>query len=257
MFYKKKGFPQVNDVLMCTVKKVLGHSVFVTLEEYDREGMIHISEISPGRIRNIRDYVVEGKKIVCKILRVNKDRGYIDLSLRRVNLSQKKKKVNEYKQEQKAEKLLENVGREFKLNLGGMYSEVGNKILEKYDNLTEGFQEIVNGNLKLSKLDIKDNIAKKVESLVKDKMKPPSVFIKGIFKISTRESEGVEIIKKVLNNLINKGVNVSYLSAPKYKLSLEDKDYKKAEKKLKDAVDSSLDMAKKLKADAEFNRKNA
>ena len=74
MFYKKKGFPQVNDVLMCTVKKVLGHSVFVTLEEYDREGMIHISEISPGRIRNIRDYVVEGKKIVCKILRVNKDR---------------------------------------------------------------------------------------------------------------------------------------------------------------------------------------
>ena len=257
MFYKKKGFPEVNNVLMCTVKKISHHSVFVNLDEYGKEGMVHISEISPGRIRNIRDYVVEGKKIVCKVLRINRDRGYIDLSLRRVNLSQKKKKISEYKQEQKAEKLLENVGKKFKLDLSKMYNEVGNTLLEKYDSLTEAFQNIVGSNLKLNQLGIKENIAKEVEALVKEKMKPSTVFIRGIFKISTRESKGVDIIKKVLNNLVSKGVNVTYLSAPKYKLDLEDKDYKKAEKKLKEAIDSSLDIAKKLKADAEFSRKNA
>jgi len=256
MFYKKKGMPEVNDVVMCTVKKVLHHSVFVNLDEYDKEGMVHISEISPGRIRNIRDFVVEGKKVVCKILRINRERGHIDLSLRRVNLSQKKKKINDYKQEMKAEKLLENVGKGLKLNLEGMYKEVGYKILDKYDNLTECFQEIVNNNLKLSKLEIKETIAKEIELLVKEKMKPPTVSIKGIFKISTKDGNGIGIIKKVLDNLISKGVEVSYLSAPKYKIFVEDKDYKKAEKKLKDAVDSSLELSKKLKAEAEFNRKN-
>jgi translation initiation factor 2 subunit 1 len=257
MFYKKKGFPEINDVVMCTVKRVLPNSVFVNLDEYGKEGMVHISEVSPGRIRNIRDYVVEGRKIVCKVLRINREREYIDLSLRRVNLTQRRKKIDEYKQEMKAEKLLENVGKELKLNLEQMYGEVGYKILDNYNNLTQGFQDIINNNLKLIKLGIKEDIANKIEVIVKEKMKPSSVFIGGIFKVSTKESNGIEIIKKILNNLINSGINITYLGAPKYKISLEDKDYKKAEKRLKDAVDSTLELAKKLKAEFEFSRKNA
>ncbi len=256
MFYKKKGFPVINGVVMCTVKKVLNHCVFVNLDEYSKEGMVHISEISPGRIRNIRDYVVEGKKIACKVLRINQEKGHIDLSLRRVNLSQKKKKTNDFKQEVKAEKLLENVGKDLKLDLGKMYEEVGYKILEKYDNLTECFQEIVNDDFKLKELGVKEDIANKIEIIVKEKMKPPIVSIGGVFKVSTKESKGIEIIKKILNNLVSKGLSVAYLSAPKYKVYLEDKDYKKAEKKLKEAIDSSLELSKKLKAEAEFNRKN-
>jgi|SRR3989344_500355 len=257
MFYKKKKFPVVNDVVICTVKKVLNHSVFVTLDEYDKEGMVHISEVSPGRIRNIRDFVVEDKKIICKVLKVDQEKGHIDLSLRRVNTIQRIKKNEEYKQEIKAERLLEHVGKDLKLDLEKMYKEAGYKILDNYDNLTDCFQDIVNNNVDLTKLDIKDKIAKKIEELVKERIKPPIVLIKGIFKISTKESNGVEIVKNVLNNMINKGVNIVYLGAPKYKVSVEDKDYKRAEIKLKEAVDSSLQLAKKLKAEAEFNRKNA
>ena len=257
MFYKKKGIPEVNDVVICTVKKVLPNSIFVNLDEYSKEGMVHISEVSPGRIRNIRDYVVEGKKIICKVIRINKERGHIDLSLRRVNLSQKRKKNDEYKQEIKAEKLLENIGKDLKLDMEKMYKEAGYKILENYESLSECFQEIVNNDMKLSKIGIRDDIAIRIEEAVKEKMKPPIVYIKGIFKISTKESNGVEIIKKILNNLIAKGVNIIYLGAPKYKLSIEDSDYKKAETRLKEAVDSSMQLAKKLKAEAEFDRKNA
>jgi len=255
MFYKKKGFPEVDDIVICTVKKILPHSVFVNLDEYDREGMVHISEVSPGRIRNLRDFVSEGRKIVCKVLRVNQERGYIDLSLRRVNLIQRRKKVDDYKQESKAEKLMEVVGKELKLNIEQMYKEVGYKILEKYDSLTECFKEIINNDLKLNKLGIKDNIAKKIETLVEERMKPQMVSIKGILKISTKESNGIEIIRKILNNLTSKGIEVTYLGAPKYRIFVEDSDYKKAEFRLKDAINSSLELAKKLKAEAEFNRK--
>ena len=31
MFYKKKGTPVIGDIVMCTVKKILPHSVFVSI----------------------------------------------------------------------------------------------------------------------------------------------------------------------------------------------------------------------------------
>ncbi|MBI2673100.1 S1 RNA-binding domain-containing protein, partial [Candidatus Woesearchaeota archaeon] len=107
MLYKKKGLPEEGELVLCTVKKILPHSVFVNIDDYENlEGMIHISEISPGRIRNIRNFVIEGKKLICKVLTTNKERQQVDLSLRRVSISLRKEKNQEYKQEQKAEKIL-------------------------------------------------------------------------------------------------------------------------------------------------------
>src|SRR3972149_4002642 len=106
MFYKRTGLPEEGDIVMCTVTKVQYSSVFAEIDDYSISGMIHISEIAAGRIRNIRDYVKEGKKIVCKVLRVYQDKGHVDLSLRRVNEAQQRNKVNDIKQEQKAESLI-------------------------------------------------------------------------------------------------------------------------------------------------------
>ena len=97
MLLQKEGFPEEDEFVLCTVNNVHYHSVFVKLDEYGKTGLIHISEIAPGRIRNIRDYVIEGKKVVCKILKVDAKTGHIDLSLRRVNENQKKIKINEIK----------------------------------------------------------------------------------------------------------------------------------------------------------------
>ena len=115
MFYKKQGLPEIGEIVICTVKRVLPDSVFVELDEYDKEAMIHISEVAPGRIRNIRDFVKENKKVVCKILNINKEKGYVDLSLRRVNQAQKIHKNNEYKQEQKAEKILQYLSKKLEI----------------------------------------------------------------------------------------------------------------------------------------------
>src|SRR3990167_5178204 len=107
MLFKKQGFPEEGDLILCTVTSVQFHSVFVDLDEYGRNGMIHISEVAPGRIRNIRDYVKENKKVVCKVLKINREKGYIDISLRRVNEKEKKRKIEEMKREQLAEKIAE------------------------------------------------------------------------------------------------------------------------------------------------------
>ena len=132
MFYKKKGKPEIDEIVICTVKRVLYHSVFVNIDEYENaEGMIHISEIAPGRIRNIRDYVVEEKKVVCKVLNIT-EKGDLDLSLRRVSTTQMVNKLNDYKKEEKAEKLLEQIGKELNFNLKKVYEDIGIKAIERW-----------------------------------------------------------------------------------------------------------------------------
>ena len=77
------------DLVLCTVKRIVGTTVFVNIEENEKEATIITSEIAPGRIRNLRDYVVPGKKIICKILNIDKT-GNVHLSLRRVTEKEKK-----------------------------------------------------------------------------------------------------------------------------------------------------------------------
>lgn len=255
MFYKKKGAPELGEIVLCTVAKIQYHCVFVTLDEYEKkEGMIHISEISPGRIRNIRDFVVEGKKIVCKILNIHSD-GHIDLSLRRVNVSLRIDKMNRYKQEAKSEKLLEFVGKELGLSLGEMYKRAGYKIIEEYGSLNDFFQEIVaNGEKVMNNLDIDSKIAKALYKHIIEKIKLPEFKIERTLNIMSREGDAIDKIKSTLLTVLDKNIKLLYISAPKYKISVIEKDYKKAEDKLRKITEKLISAFKGLNISFEVSK---
>src|SRR4030042_2078290 len=101
---------EVGDFLLCTVDRVVGTVVFVkiNLDGKEVEGSIVMSEIAPGRIRNIRDYVVPKKKIVCKILRISLQ-GNIDLSLRRVTQKEKKEVIEQEQHEKSYLSILKSI----------------------------------------------------------------------------------------------------------------------------------------------------
>ena len=83
-FYNKT-LPEVEDVVLVQVKSLSDIGAYVTLLEYGNvEGMIQISEMSNRRIRSISKLTRAGNIEVCLVLRVDADRGYIDLSKRRV-----------------------------------------------------------------------------------------------------------------------------------------------------------------------------
>jgi len=254
MFYKKTGKPEVGDLVVCTVKKVLYHSVFVSLDEYKNlEGMIHISEIAPGRIRNLRDYVKEGKTIVCKVLSINRQ-GNIDLSLRRVGSGLMVKKLNEHRQEEKAEKLLKQVGKELNLDLETMYKKVGYRAIEEHGSLHNFFQDVVvmgKGVIDRFKLDKK--LADLLYNRITEKIKPIEVKVGGILTLKSYKSDGVSIIKSILTKLQSKA-KISYLGAPKYKIDVYAPDYKSAETSLKNLVDLCINEIKKSGGFGEFEK---
>jgi translation initiation factor 2 subunit 1 len=245
MLLKKQGLPEEGELVICTVTNVQNHCVFAKLDEYGISGMVHISEIAPGRIRNIRDYVKEGKIIVCKILRVNRERGQIDLSLRRVSENQHKVKINEVKQEQRAEKMIETAAKELKAELQQFYSEISTPIFEKYPSLFSCFTDVVKGNCTLEQLGVPKKTAAALTQVVTQRLKPQQVVTQTDVKLQSYAPEGVEIVKRALKKAIDLGTEVKYIAAGNYRLIATAPDYKSAEKILEKAAAHVVDEIKK------------
>ncbi|MFO7711289.1 MAG: S1 RNA-binding domain-containing protein [Candidatus Woesearchaeota archaeon] len=248
----KEGYPEENEVVICTVTNIQYHSVFVKVDEYKgKSGMIHISEISPGRIRNLRDYVKEGKVIVCKVLRINRQRGHIDLSLRRVNENQRRAKINAMKQEQIAEKIISYVAQNH--NLPDLQKKISTK-LSDYESLYTFFEEVVEGSSSVDELGLDPKVAKDLEEVIHQRIKPPEVFIEGNFTIQSYEPNGLEVIKKAFVKVPEEN-GVKYLGGGKYYLEVRDSNYKDAEKQLTTLVDGVKKVLEKTDTKVEFERK--
>ncbi|MBC8501484.1 MAG: translation initiation factor IF-2 subunit alpha [Nanoarchaeota archaeon] len=257
MLFKRHGYPDEGELVLCTVTKVQFHSVFCDIDEFDRKsGMIHISEVSPGRIRNIRDYVKEGKKVVCVILRINKERGHIDLSLRRVNDSQRRRKMDEIKQEQKAEKILELLAKELKKPFEEFYKKISKPILEDYDMLHLAFNDVVEQGLKLEKLGIEKKIADKLTKVIKEKIKPKEVFISGEFTLTSYDENGLDVVKTALQNAekIDEKVDIKYEGGGRYMLRITAKEYKEAEDIMSKVTAEVVNYVEEHNGEAAFER---
>lgn len=208
------------DIVLCTVDRIVGTTVFVHIKDHG-EGSIVFSEVAPGRIRNIRDYIVPKKQIVCKILRVSGDR--VDLSLRRVTLKEQKEVKEIYKQE-----------KNYKGILKGIMGNEADKAIEeisKKENIYDFFQEVKDSEEKqkeLEKIIGKENLKKVIEILNTQKKKKTS--LKKEISLKAPIDNGLEVIKELLGNI--KDVDVKYIAAGRYILKTEAEDVKKADQEL-------------------------
>ena len=100
---KYSGWPDQGDLVVGKVDEIEDFGVFVDLLEYrDRRGLVHVSEVASGWIKNVRDHVGVDETVVCKVLDVDESSQQIDLSIKDVNDHQRKDKIQEWKNEQKA-----------------------------------------------------------------------------------------------------------------------------------------------------------
>jgi translation initiation factor 2 subunit 1 len=235
MHQQKSGFPNEGEIVACTVKKILKTTVFVKLDEYEQEGIIHISEISPGRIRTINEFVKENKKIICKVLRKNERYGNLDLSLRRVTTGQKLNKLREDKLKDKCIKIIESISKQLKLDIEKTYSIINEKIKGKYESISEAFQTVAE---ELDKSPLKDigidkKLAEALEETIKIRLKPKEI----------KELKNLEVIKKSLE-MASKfakekdyNLTLTYVSAPNYQLSVTSPNPKEIESQSEEIIE--------------------
>tara|TARA_Y100000034_G_scaffold17454_1_gene19095 strand:- start:12323 stop:13027 length:705 start_codon:yes stop_codon:yes gene_type:complete len=221
---------EVGDIVMCTVDRIVGTIVFVKIDG-NGEGSIILSEIAPGRIRNLRDYVVPKKRIVCKILRISGDR--IDLSLRRVTQKEKKELIEQYKQEKSYISILKSV-------LGKQADKIIEEIL-KEEKIYDFLEEAKENSKKLEKITGKNETEKILDILNSQKQK--KAILKKEIDLTTTKSNGLKLIKNILGEI--KEGKIKYISAGKYSIKTESNDLKSTDNILKKILSEIEKKAKK------------
>jgi translation initiation factor 2 subunit 1 len=253
-------FPEIGEIVVATVTRIMDQGAYVTLDEYNSiQGFLHISEIATGWIRNVEKFLKPGEKKVLLVKRVDTKRSEIDLSLKQISSDQKKKKLLELKRKEKESGLIENLRTKTSLSKADS-DKIENILVEKFDSIYDAFSEVAaKGVSVLDDLGISSKTVSAIEEL-SSKMQIPYVEIRGILEITSAKPDGIDIIKRSLMSVMeNKKVNVSitYIGAPRYRLGITAQNFKDAEKELKPILASIEQIIDKSGGAFKFTREES
>jgi len=250
---KRKELPEVNELVMGTVKRIFEHGAFVTLDEYGGlEAYIPLNEVSHSWFRSIREVLKVRQKRVFKVIRVNRAKRQVDVSLRRVAPSERKAKLYEWKRAQRAEKLLELAAQKLGRTLDEAYEEVGWKLEDYYGEIFAGFEETaLHGKDALREAGVREPWASVIEELAKAYVKISRVKISSIVSVQCLQPDGVFRLREVLTSW--KGLEKKYnntrvrafvVGPPRYRVDVEALDYKTAEALMKEITSAMTEKAR-------------
>ncbi|MFA5363786.1 MAG: translation initiation factor IF-2 subunit alpha [Candidatus Bathyarchaeia archaeon] len=261
MGLRRPEWPEVGDLVIATVLNITEYGAYVRLDEYDKEGLLHVSEVASRWVRNIRDYVREGQKLVLKVLRVHAEKGQVDLSRRRVTKREKKEKILFWKKDRKAESLLRTAAEKLNISFEEAYEKAGSLIEKAFGDLHDGLEKVAKDGVDvLLDLGIEKELAVTLEAIAKEKIQISLVNVKGILDLQNPNSRGVFLIKDSLNVAKEVGesegaeVSVYLVSPPKYRIVVSAEDYKTAESVLEKATTAAVDSITKSGGTGSFNR---
>jgi translation initiation factor 2 subunit 1 len=217
----------------------------VYIDEYDKEGMIHISEISSGWVKDIRSHVKQGQTVVAKVMRV--EGSHISLSLKRVDKKQENNKIKDYRLNQRAEKMLELAAKHLKKTLNQAYDEAGFRLQDRFGSLYEGFKISINNPQMLLENDIPQEWVDQIKAIAEKSITQKEFEFKAKLHIKTYKPAGISIIKKIVADAEKGGLEIKYIAAPDYMAKYRSMNAKKGEKEF-------LEKLEKIKSgDAEIS----
>ncbi|MGB6681314.1 MAG: translation initiation factor IF-2 subunit alpha [Candidatus Bathyarchaeia archaeon] len=246
-------YPEFGDIVIATVTRISTYGAYVKLDEYnDKEALVHISEMATTWVRNIRNHAREGQKLVLKVLRVNTQKGQIDLSLRRVTGRDKTDKLLDWKKSKRADSIFglaaEKIGSDSK-----KVDEIKDKIFAKYPNTFTALEvSVEKGEKTFKDLDIESEWASTLTEIARQKIKIDTAIVKGTIEVSSTNPAGVDDVRKALINAkkveepSGTQINVYSIGAPKYRVEITAKNYSIAEKTLEGAVEEAIKTIKSL-----------
>lgn len=239
--------PEEGELVIAVIKKIMPYGAFCTLTEYGNvEGFLHISEVAPRWIKNIHEFISEGQRHVVLVHRVDRQKGQVDISIKRVSEEQRKRKLELVRNEKRGAKMLE-------LSIAGAKikteaAKAREAIEEHYPDVFSAFKEAsLAGEDALKDIDLPKALKAKMVELAQKSIKKPAVEVDAVIELICYSEQGVEDIKTALK--VGEGISVHYLGAPKYKISLSAPDYKSGEKQLSRILEHIKDFAQKNNCD--------
>ncbi|EDW46136.1 GM13399 [Drosophila sechellia] len=216
-FYNER-YPEIEDVVMVNVLSIAEMGAYVHLLEYNNiEGMILLSELSRRRIRSINKLIRVGKTEPVVVIRVDKEKGYIDLSKRRVSPEDVEKCTERFAKAKAINSLLRHVadilGFEGNEKLEDLYQKTAWHFEKKYNNKTVAydiFKQSVTDPTVFDECNLEPEIKEVLLSNIKRKLVSPTVKIRADIECSCYGYEGIDAVKASLT----KGLELSTEELP-------------------------------------------
>ncbi len=256
----KPEYPEYGELVIATIETIRDYGAYANLDEYKRRGFLHISEISSTRIRNVRDFIRENQKMILKVVRVDAEKGHIDLSLRRVTKRERIEKNKAYKKDRKGETLQHEVAQRLNLPIDEVYEKAGAVLEEKY-GLYEGFETALKeGSEPLAKLGIPEDIANIIVQVAKERIRIRMVKVKGVLEVRCLKPNGVKCIQKAFIDAKEsqkaEDVKIEFcvIAAPRYDLEVSADNWKRAEEILEKVSESIIKNITKAGGTGTFSR---
>lgn len=227
----EKKIPKRWELVVCRIRKINPHSALAYVVEYDRMGLIHVSEVASRWVRDIREFVKENQYVVCRVL--DADSEHISLSLKRVYREDTTRKLNEFKRERRSEKLIEMCGKLLKKSMEDVRKEIIPVLIEEFGSLTKTFEIALKNPDLLKRKNVPPGWIEAIIDIAKKNYAEKTFAVKGELKLITHKPDGVGIIKRTLLKAKKEGLEVRYISAPKYVLIGRGKNYKDIENKVR------------------------
>ena len=260
MVRHRSEWPSIEELVMCTVTKVFAQGAFVAMDEYGgKEGMVHLSEVASGWVKNIRDFVRENQKVVCKVLGGDTKRQHVDLSIRRVKDGERRWKAQRVKLNQRSEKLLEMAAIKLGKTLDQAYDEIGFTLQERFGDLHSAMESAAKDGGSIAGM-ADEAWANTISEVAKASIQSPSYKVSGYVKLSSLAPNGVEVIKSAMLNARdsvrdeNTNVDLYYVGAPRYRIDVTAQSYKAAENEMQRATELMIEAVTKAGGKGEFQR---
>jgi len=258
---KYSGWPTPGELVVGRVDEIEDFGVFVDLEEYEeKRGLVHVSEVASGWIKNVRDHVSEDQMVVCKVLEVDEDAQQVDLSIKDVNDHQRSEKVQEWKNEQKADKWMELAFGEDVAD--DTFRRVANELIDAHGSLYAGFEQAaIHGPEALEGTDLSTDEVAAVVDTARENVSVPYVTVTGFVDLEAPDGDGVEDVRGALEAAEGNGqvpeevdLEVTYVGAPEYRIKVQAPNYKTAESELEASAARAREAIEAAGGIADFHR---
>jgi len=249
-FYEQK-FPEVDDVVMVKVRSIAEMGAYVTLSEYDNiEGMILLSELSRRRIRSIQKLIRVDRSECVVVLRVDKEKGYIDLSKRRVSGEEARKCEAKFNKGKAVNTILKHVALIEKVDLEMLYNKTAWKLEKKYGGPASSYDALRAAVTEkpqiFDEFDLPLSLKAKVIEQIKRRLTPQPVKIRADVDVTCYEYEGVNAVKAALRAGLALGteelpIKINLIAPPTYVMTTVSLDKDKGILLLNEAIEAILE----------------
>lgn len=213
---------------MVNVQEIAEMGAYVKLLEYDNiEGMVLLSELSRRRIRSIQKLIRVGKNEVAVVLRVDKEKGYIDLSKRRVSAEDILKCDERYNKSKAVHSILRHCAEKFSVSLEELYQTVGWPLSRKYGHAYDAFKlSITDPAIFEGIVAPSPDVLKELMLYISRRLTPQAIKIRADVEVSCFSYEGIDAIKEALRTAEDVSteqmqVKARLVAAPLYVISVQ------------------------------------